>query len=141
MKLSIYQVDAFASKVFEGNPAAVCPLDEWLDDEVLQKCYMKIFSKAGIEVVSVLNGWDGFKKGSAVQFDLIITDYMMPNWDGIVTMEALVALYPKLKFLFVSGIADTDTIKSLEAHPNVIGFLQKPVESKILIETVLNSKF
>ena len=37
MKLSIYQVDAFASKVFEGNPAAVCPLDEWLDDEVLQK--------------------------------------------------------------------------------------------------------
>ena len=37
MKLRIYQVDAFASKVFEGNPAAVCPLNEWLDDEVLQK--------------------------------------------------------------------------------------------------------
>jgi len=37
MKLKIYQVDAFASKVFEGNPAAVCPLNEWLDDEVLQK--------------------------------------------------------------------------------------------------------
>lgn len=37
MKLKIYQVDAFASKVFEGNPAAVCPLDEWLDDDILQK--------------------------------------------------------------------------------------------------------
>lgn len=37
MKLNIYQVDAFASKAFEGNPAAVCPLDEWLDDEILQK--------------------------------------------------------------------------------------------------------
>ena len=37
MKLKIYQVDAFASKVFEGNPAAICPLDEWLDDNVLQK--------------------------------------------------------------------------------------------------------
>ena len=37
MKLQIYQVDAFASKVFEGNPAAVCPLNEWLDDEILQK--------------------------------------------------------------------------------------------------------
>ncbi len=37
MKIKIYQVDAFASRVFEGNPAAVCPLDEWLDDEVLQK--------------------------------------------------------------------------------------------------------
>jgi len=37
MKLEIFQIDAFASKVFEGNPAAVCPLDKWLDDEVLQK--------------------------------------------------------------------------------------------------------
>jgi len=37
MKLKIYQIDAFASKAFEGNPAAVCPLNEWLDDDILQK--------------------------------------------------------------------------------------------------------
>jgi PhzF family phenazine biosynthesis protein len=36
MKVKQYQVDAFASRVFEGNPAAVCPLDSWLSDEVLQ---------------------------------------------------------------------------------------------------------
>lgn len=36
MKLKLFQVDAFAEKVFEGNPAAVCPLDEWLDDALLQ---------------------------------------------------------------------------------------------------------
>ncbi|MBT3784644.1 PhzF family phenazine biosynthesis protein [bacterium] len=36
MKLRQYQVDAFASRVFEGNPAAVCPLDSWLSDAVLQ---------------------------------------------------------------------------------------------------------
>lgn len=36
MQLPIYQVDAFTSKVFGGNPAAVCPLDEWLPDDVLQ---------------------------------------------------------------------------------------------------------
>lgn len=35
MKLKIYQVDAFADKVFEGNPAAVCPLQHWLDDTLL----------------------------------------------------------------------------------------------------------
>lgn len=37
MKIKIYQVDAFASNVFEGNPAAVCPLEHWLSDELLQK--------------------------------------------------------------------------------------------------------
>lgn len=36
MKLRQYQVDAFASRVFEGNPAAVCPLESWLDDALLQ---------------------------------------------------------------------------------------------------------
>lgn len=36
MKLSIYQIDAFAEKPFEGNPAAVVPLEEWLPDEIMQ---------------------------------------------------------------------------------------------------------
>lgn len=36
MRIRQYQVDAFASRVSEGNPAAVCPLDEWLDARVLQ---------------------------------------------------------------------------------------------------------
>ena len=35
-KLKLYQVDAFASDVFKGNPAAVCPLSQWLSDEQLQ---------------------------------------------------------------------------------------------------------
>ncbi|OQX06199.1 MAG: isomerase [Desulfobulbaceae bacterium A2] len=36
MKISLYQVDAFTERVFEGNPAAVCPLQGWLPDETLQ---------------------------------------------------------------------------------------------------------
>lgn len=36
MKLKQFQVDAFASRPFEGNPAAVCPLEQWLPDSVLQ---------------------------------------------------------------------------------------------------------
>ncbi len=36
MKIRQYQVDAFASRVFEGNPAAVCPLDAWPEDGLLQ---------------------------------------------------------------------------------------------------------
>ncbi|MEX2604623.1 MAG: PhzF family phenazine biosynthesis protein [Gracilimonas sp.] len=36
MKLSIYQVDAFTTELFSGNPAAVVPLEEWLSDEQMQ---------------------------------------------------------------------------------------------------------
>ncbi|CAM2933495.1 epimerase [Legionella steigerwaltii] len=35
--LPMYQVDAFASTLFEGNPAAVCPLDSWLTEKEMQK--------------------------------------------------------------------------------------------------------
>jgi PhzF family phenazine biosynthesis protein len=37
MKLTIYQVDAFADKLFSGNPAAVIPLDTWIDDSLMQQ--------------------------------------------------------------------------------------------------------
>ncbi|MCU0285048.1 MAG: PhzF family phenazine biosynthesis protein [Acidobacteria bacterium] len=36
MKIAIYQVDAFTDKLFGGNPAAVCPLEKWLDDRTMQ---------------------------------------------------------------------------------------------------------
>ena len=37
MKIAIFQVDAFTNEAFSGNPAAVCPLDYWLSDEVMQQ--------------------------------------------------------------------------------------------------------
>lgn len=36
MRIPIYQIDAFAEAPFRGNPAAVCPLESWLPDSVLQ---------------------------------------------------------------------------------------------------------
>ncbi len=36
MEIPLYQIDAFASRLFEGNPAAVCPLDEWLSAATMQ---------------------------------------------------------------------------------------------------------
>ena len=42
MKLKLFQVDAFASDVFTGNPAAIVPLEEWLDDKVMQNIAMEM---------------------------------------------------------------------------------------------------
>lgn len=41
MKYNIYQVDAFAEKVFQGNPAAIMPLEEWLEDKLMQEIAME----------------------------------------------------------------------------------------------------
>jgi len=41
MTQKIYQVDAFTDKIFGGNPAAVCPLDKWLPNAVMQNIAME----------------------------------------------------------------------------------------------------
>lgn len=41
MKYKIYQIDAFTDRIFSGNPAAVCPLNEWLSDDLMQKIAME----------------------------------------------------------------------------------------------------
>jgi len=40
-KYKLYQVDAFTSEVFKGNPATICPLGKWLSDEIMQKIAME----------------------------------------------------------------------------------------------------
>jgi len=37
LKLKLYQIDAFAKNIFEGNPAAVVPLEHWIDELIMQK--------------------------------------------------------------------------------------------------------
>ena len=37
MELTLYQVDAFSGRPFSGNPAAVCPLESWLDTRLMQQ--------------------------------------------------------------------------------------------------------
>lgn len=34
--MKYYVVDAFADEVFKGNPAGVCVLDEWIDDNIMK---------------------------------------------------------------------------------------------------------
>ncbi len=41
MQLPLFQVDAFTAQLFAGNPAAICPLEHWLPDELMQKIAME----------------------------------------------------------------------------------------------------
>lgn len=41
MRIKLYQVDAFTDTIFHGNPAAVCILEEWLDEPLMQHIAME----------------------------------------------------------------------------------------------------
>jgi PhzF family phenazine biosynthesis protein len=58
MKIPIYQVDAFTSDVFSGNPAAVCILDTWVDDRTLQAIAAENNLSETAFLVRTENGFD-----------------------------------------------------------------------------------
>jgi len=61
MQLPIYQVDAFAERLFAGNPAAVCPLDAWLDEWVYGLAdHAEYVEKMGAQL------WDSLRPGPAL---------------------------------------------------------------------------
>ncbi len=57
MRLQLYQVDAFAEKLFTGNPAAVCPLEEWLPEAVMQSIALENNLSETAFVVREASGW------------------------------------------------------------------------------------
>ncbi len=57
MELTLYQVDAFADRLFKGNPAAVCPLSAWLPEETLQAIAMENNLSETAFFVKEESGW------------------------------------------------------------------------------------
>ncbi|MCE1198346.1 MAG: PhzF family phenazine biosynthesis protein [Marinilabiliales bacterium] len=58
MKIEMFQVDAFAESQFAGNPAAVCLLDHWLDEPLMQQIAMENNLS---ETAFVKKGTDGYE--------------------------------------------------------------------------------
>jgi len=57
MKLPIYIADAFTAELFGGNPAAICPLDEWLPEALMQKLAAENNLAETAFIVKEVNGY------------------------------------------------------------------------------------
>jgi PhzF family phenazine biosynthesis protein len=57
MRLPIHQIDAFASRPFEGNPAAVLPLQQWLPDALMQSIALENNLSETVFLVKEPEGW------------------------------------------------------------------------------------
>lgn len=100
MKLTLYQLDAFTNKLFQGNPAAIIPLEKWLDTDLMQKIAMEnnlsetaFFVPAGRNSSSEGGGRDG------ADFDLRwFTPGIEINLCGHATLASAWIIFNKLGF-------------------------------------------
>ncbi|HXS37321.1 MAG TPA: PhzF family phenazine biosynthesis protein [Flavipsychrobacter sp.] len=140
MQIKIYQVDAFANKVFSGNPAAVCPLSKWLDDSTMQKIAMENNLAETAFYVKEGNGFRIRWFTPATEVDLcghatLATAFVIFNYENYSDSE--------INFVSRSGILNvrkqydlftmnfpTDVYNHVDLSPELTkGFNVKPVEA------------
>ncbi len=93
--------------------------------------------KAGYEVYTAENGDEGIEKVNSVKPDLVISDVMMPQTDGIefCWMVRENSEIPMVPFIFLTSLSDQDMeIRGFRAGADE--YLVKPVDRKILLEKV-----
>ena len=93
MKIPIYQVDAFTLGPFSGNPAAVCPLDAWLDDATLQSIAAENNLSETAFIVASEQGYDLRWFTPAIEVDLcghatlaagyVVLNHLQPGLDSV----------------------------------------------------------
>ena len=87
MSQKIYQIDAFADVLFSGNPAAVCPLDNWLDADIMQKIAAENNLAETAFTVPVENGFEIRWFTPTVEVDLcghatLASAFVLINFEG-----------------------------------------------------------
>ena len=73
------------------------------DDEMYRAMLLKFFSHAGYDVLSAPNGKEGLKIQREASVDLILTDIVMPEMEGLQTIIELGKFFPQPKIIAVSG--------------------------------------
>ena len=92
------------------------------DDNDMRRFLVKALEKAGHEVMSFSEGASAYEEIKQTTFDLLLTDIVMPEMDGIELARRAAELDPALKIMFITGFA------AVALHPDS----RAPRDAKIL---------
>ncbi len=108
------------------------------DDDLVRSMICTSLKKEKFDVVEARNGNEGVEKAKAEKPDLVITDILMPNKEGIETIMDLHALDSKVKIIAMSGGGSSKNMSFLEMAKKVGAqhVLNKPFKSSTLLGAV-----
>ena len=92
------------------------------DDNDMRRFLVKALEKAGHQVTSFAEGASAFEEIKQATFDLLLTDIVMPEMDGIELARRAAELDPSLKIMFITGFA------AVALHPDS----KAPKDAKVL---------
>ena len=105
------------------------------DDNDMRRFLVKALENAGYEVIDYDNGMSAYRRLREEPFELLLTDIVMPEMDGIELARRAAELDPDLKVMFITGFAAVALNLDSNA-PKDARVLSKPFHLKDLVNEV-----
>ncbi len=105
------------------------------DDNDMRRFLVKALENAGFQVSSYDNGLSAYQRLREEPFEMLLTDIVMPEMDGIELARRASELDPDIKIMFITGFAAVALNADLEAPKNA-KVLSKPVHLRELVSEV-----
>jgi two-component system cell cycle response regulator CpdR len=105
------------------------------DDNDMRRFLVKALENAGYEVVSYDNGRSAYDRLREEPFELLLTDIVMPEMDGIELARKATELDPDMKVMFITGFAAVALNPDNQA-PKDAKVLSKPFHLRDLVSEV-----
>ena len=109
------------------------------DDDQFRKLIKRFLERAGYEVLEASNGIEGINMYKRIKADLIVTDLIMPEQEGIETIIKLRREYPTVKIIAMSGggmIIEPDNYLKIARNLFVQYTFKKPFERDEFLSAV-----
>jgi CheY-like chemotaxis protein len=108
------------------------------DDAPARDMLRQMLERAGYDVVEASNGREGLQRYQATAIDLIITDILMPEQDGLETIQELRRLTPEAKIIAISGGGQTGLLDLLPVAEKLGAqrILRKPLRRQEILDAV-----
>jgi len=101
------------------------------DDESMRVYLARALERSGYEVVAVSTGTEAVPYIDSDRFDLLLTDIVMPEMDGIELAPLAARIAPDMRIMFITGFAAV-TLKAGKAVPQA-KLLSKPFHLRELV--------
>ncbi|GLS20741.1 response regulator [Labrys miyagiensis] len=105
------------------------------DDNDMRRFLVRALQNAGHEVMSYDNGLSAYHRLREEPFELLLTDIVMPEMDGIELARRATELDPDIKVMFITGFAAV-ALNPDSAAPKDAKVLSKPFHLKDLVNEV-----
>jgi two-component system, cell cycle response regulator CpdR len=105
------------------------------DDDDMRRFLVRALEKAGHDVTSFAEGASAYEEVKQATFDLLLTDIVMPEMDGIELARRAAELDPSLKIMFITGFAAVALNPDSRA-PKDAKVLSKPFHLRDLVAEV-----